>query len=294
VKHDIDDYENHPMMVLNHLNSFATAEKGNTPQFMATSHGINPINKGQLMERGHDYLDYSRLSKSSHRVHKSNRKSHSPYIKRTLKSWLFQHIHHPYPTADEKEVLRIKTGLTNSQLNDWFTNARRRDVPKMKQEIQIKTGLTASQLDDLLADARRRGVPKMKQNKHRTNSSYHDSMAASSLPNMMEAAVPWPQYQMSGFDPQSVMGLQTWPMNVGTSSLSLPDCSVVWLNSMNSTLPTNNYKNSLLLNTILCHNTPVLPCSSIPNTTCDKPTTMSTYDDLNESKSMDMPMLAKL
>lgn len=50
----------------------------------------------------------------------------------TLKKWLFEHCYHPYPTEDEKTILCASTNLTLNQINNWFTNARRRILPKAK------------------------------------------------------------------------------------------------------------------------------------------------------------------
>ncbi|GAM21987.1 hypothetical protein SAMD00019534_051620 [Acytostelium subglobosum LB1] len=47
-----------------------------------------------------------------------------------LKKWLFEHNMHPYPTEDEKAVLASSTTLSFSQINNWFTNARRRILPR--------------------------------------------------------------------------------------------------------------------------------------------------------------------
>ncbi|VDN51608.1 unnamed protein product [Dracunculus medinensis] len=43
-----------------------------------------------------------------------------------LKTWLFLHALHPYPSENEKELLAKETGLQLGQVNNWFTNARRR------------------------------------------------------------------------------------------------------------------------------------------------------------------------
>eukprot|EP00501_MAST-03F_sp_TOSAG23-6_P000806 GSMAST32.ASY1.ANO1.836.1 assembled CDS len=45
-----------------------------------------------------------------------------------LKDWLLspEHIHHPYPTDEEKELLMEDTGIGMKQLTNWFTNARKR------------------------------------------------------------------------------------------------------------------------------------------------------------------------
>ena len=44
--------------------------------------------------------------------------------------WLREHQDNPYPNDDEKEMLIQQTGLTINQINYWFTNARRRILPK--------------------------------------------------------------------------------------------------------------------------------------------------------------------
>uniref|UniRef100_A0A3P9AHY6 Homeobox domain-containing protein n=1 Tax=Esox lucius TaxID=8010 RepID=A0A3P9AHY6_ESOLU len=48
-----------------------------------------------------------------------------------MRTWLFQHIGHPYPTEDEKKQLAIQTNLTLLQVNNWFINARRRILQPM-------------------------------------------------------------------------------------------------------------------------------------------------------------------
>ncbi|RWS30960.1 Homeobox protein PKNOX2-like protein [Leptotrombidium deliense] len=48
-----------------------------------------------------------------------------------MRSWLFQHIVHPYPTEDEKRAIAAQTNLTLLQVNNWFINARRRILQPM-------------------------------------------------------------------------------------------------------------------------------------------------------------------
>ncbi|PRP89369.1 hypothetical protein PROFUN_01232 [Planoprotostelium fungivorum] len=43
-----------------------------------------------------------------------------------LKRWLYDHWSYPYPTDEDKSILCKQCGLTPIQLNNWFTNARRR------------------------------------------------------------------------------------------------------------------------------------------------------------------------
>lgn len=49
----------------------------------------------------------------------------------TLKGWLAGHFDDPYPSEHEKMMLCNSTGLTLTQLNNWFINARRRLLPSI-------------------------------------------------------------------------------------------------------------------------------------------------------------------
>ncbi|KAI3336445.1 hypothetical protein HD806DRAFT_6084 [Xylariaceae sp. AK1471] len=48
-----------------------------------------------------------------------------------LRAWFVAHLHHPYPTEDEKQELMRQTGLLMNQISNWFINARRRQLPTM-------------------------------------------------------------------------------------------------------------------------------------------------------------------
>ena len=41
-----------------------------------------------------------------------------------LFSWLSDHLHHPYPTKEEKAVLCRNADISTTQLRNWFTNVR--------------------------------------------------------------------------------------------------------------------------------------------------------------------------
>lgn len=58
--------------------------------------------------------------------HRSRRTNHSADTVAVCRAWLFAHSDKPYPTAEEKYHLCQATGLSLTQLNDWFVNARRR------------------------------------------------------------------------------------------------------------------------------------------------------------------------
>ncbi|XP_066366425.1 BEL1-like homeodomain protein 9 [Miscanthus floridulus] len=52
-----------------------------------------------------------------------------------LRSWLFEHFLHPYPTDSDKQMLAKQTGLTRNQVSNWFINARVRLWKPMVEEI---------------------------------------------------------------------------------------------------------------------------------------------------------------
>lgn len=57
----------------------------------------------------------------------------SPTAINKLRDWLTKHAAEPYPDEDQKDNLSMETGLTVTQINNWFINARRRILPKMLQ-----------------------------------------------------------------------------------------------------------------------------------------------------------------
>jgi hypothetical protein len=65
---------------------------------------------------------------------KSTRKSNHPQeAVLLLKEWLLNNRGDPYPKPHEKANLCKQTGLTVTQLNDWFVNGRRRILGRVAQ-----------------------------------------------------------------------------------------------------------------------------------------------------------------
>jgi hypothetical protein len=52
---------------------------------------------------------------------------------KTLKDWMLQHIDHPYPTDEEKEILKQQTDLSIGQISNWMANTRRRQKARPKR-----------------------------------------------------------------------------------------------------------------------------------------------------------------
>ncbi|KAL1558263.1 BEL1-like homeodomain protein 1 [Salvia divinorum] len=55
-----------------------------------------------------------------------------------LRAWLFQHFLHPYPKNSDKQILAKQTGLTRSQVSNWFINARVRLWKPMVEEMYLQ------------------------------------------------------------------------------------------------------------------------------------------------------------
>eukprot|EP00049_Salpingoeca_infusionum_P003577 m.68015 g.68015 ORF g.68015 m.68015 type:complete len:545 (+) comp12185_c1_seq1:461-2095(+) len=80
-----------------------------------------------------------------------------------LKTWLFDHHQHPYPTDAEKREMAANYGLTVLQINNWFINARRRLLNPLKEKAEAgaKKAHTADSSDAVVHAARRRCVADM-------------------------------------------------------------------------------------------------------------------------------------
>lgn len=91
-------------------------------------HGVNE-------EDGTSYLpdDAGFLLGAVPMVHPSKRSSSRSVTRtRPLRNWFAANLDNPYPTEDEKTDLASETGMTRLQVNNWFTNARRRRRQSLK------------------------------------------------------------------------------------------------------------------------------------------------------------------
>ncbi|XP_070153845.1 homeobox protein PKNOX2 isoform X2 [Polyergus mexicanus] len=151
-----------------------SAVHGSTPLSQIGAHGCAPVNDMYLGQditvagspspvASEDEEEGASNAASNHAGnHRSNHGSarkgrqkrgvlpkHATSIMRT---WLFQHLVHPYPTEDEKRQIASQTNLTLLQVNNWFINARRRILQPM--------------LDGAGADAASRAGKRHKVSKH--------------------------------------------------------------------------------------------------------------------------------
>jgi len=76
------------------------------------------------------------LSLQENTLLRSKRRGNLPrHSTNVLKSWLFSHFLHPYPSESEKKDLCTETGLTLTQVNNWFINQRVRTWRPMLESM---------------------------------------------------------------------------------------------------------------------------------------------------------------
>ncbi|XP_038990798.1 BEL1-like homeodomain protein 9 [Hibiscus syriacus] len=124
-------------------------------QFTNNAHGqISPGKDEGLRSGSSNRSNYNRS------VHNSGFPEHQPAWRpqrglperavTVLRAWLFEHFLHPYPTDTDKLMLAKQTGLSRSQVSNWFINARVRLWKPMVEEIHVletKQAQKASQKD---------------------------------------------------------------------------------------------------------------------------------------------------
>ncbi|KAL3475631.1 homeobox KN domain-containing protein [Aspergillus californicus] len=67
-----------------------------------------------------------------------------------LRAWFHEHLDHPYPSEEDKQMFMTRTGLTISQISNWFINARRRQLPALRN--QMRSGTDMDQRQSPLSD----------------------------------------------------------------------------------------------------------------------------------------------
>ncbi|KAJ5653127.1 hypothetical protein N7490_000130 [Penicillium lividum] len=53
-----------------------------------------------------------------------------------LRTWFHDHLDHPYPSEEDKQQFMTRTGLSISQISNWFINARRRQLPALRNQMR--------------------------------------------------------------------------------------------------------------------------------------------------------------
>ncbi|WCJ34186.1 BEL1-like homeodomain 1 [Euphorbia peplus] len=129
-----------------------------------------------------------------------------------LRAWLFEHFLHPYPKDSDKHMLAKQTGLTRSQVSNWFINARVRLWKPMVEEMYLEE----------IKEQERNGS----EDKTSSKSDQRENSTSKSL--MQEKG------SSSANDPKSFRSLDTSPNQNTHSAISM---------SRASTSPVENVRN---------------------------------------------------
>ncbi|XP_019151585.1 PREDICTED: homeobox protein BEL1 homolog isoform X2 [Ipomoea nil] len=110
-----------------------------------------------------------------------------------LRAWLFEHFLHPYPSDVDKHILARQTGLSRSQVSNWFINARVRLWKPMVEEMYVEEtkeqeNLLATSDDNGEAAARNLQNPRNDTEDQKPNLVRIDSECISSIINNHPAA----------------------------------------------------------------------------------------------------------
>ncbi|KAJ4870314.1 Homeobox protein ATH1 [Raphanus sativus] len=99
---------------------------------------------GSVLERGkekcqensiiHQHCLLQQLKHKNHQIWRPQRGLPEKSVS-VLRTWMFQNFLHPYPTDSEKHLLAIRSGLSRSQVSNWFINARVRLWKPMIEEM---------------------------------------------------------------------------------------------------------------------------------------------------------------
>ncbi|KAM6595778.1 hypothetical protein CsatA_006302 [Cannabis sativa] len=107
-----------------------------------------------------------------------------------LRAWLFEHFLHPYPKTADKVMLAKQTGLTRSQVSNWFINARVRLWKPMVEEMYIEEtkshedqvkGTTTNKIDTIKESTTRVQENSTADNDDDDNIDHHDDHNRSNI-----------------------------------------------------------------------------------------------------------------
>ena len=78
-------------------------------------------------------LDKEKPRLDSSPYNKSKRVNYPDWVTEIFENWLKDHLHDPYPSKSEKQELSFKTGLTLTQVSNWYMNVRKRRCLSLKK-----------------------------------------------------------------------------------------------------------------------------------------------------------------
>lgn len=89
---------------------------------------LHGVNEELNMSLSDSRVDATGTQQSTDTIPAPQKRTYSRSVRKThlLRSWFSCHLDHPYPSEEEKASLAQRSGLSRTQVTDWFSNARRR------------------------------------------------------------------------------------------------------------------------------------------------------------------------
>ena len=118
-KREEDKKEENCLTSLSSKKSIATQTERNVKRIM---------NKRlERVKKMTDYVEKKRLKPGS--------AASTRRITKPLKDWMYENVHHPYPSRKEKMVLSQATGMSPGQISNWCINFRGRKMRPLVREF---------------------------------------------------------------------------------------------------------------------------------------------------------------
>ncbi|KAI5179479.1 hypothetical protein PAEPH01_2659 [Pancytospora epiphaga] len=128
-------FENHVLALVNSEAKMCSEDAIQTRKAYSIGSGMYEFSLG-FLPAGYS-LDITKEISPATDKPRSKRTNYPKNVSTMLKLWLRENIANPYPSEREKSLLIELTGLTYSQINNWFINARRRTLPFMKKHGRV-------------------------------------------------------------------------------------------------------------------------------------------------------------
>ncbi|KAL6131535.1 hypothetical protein ACLB2K_069910 [Fragaria x ananassa] len=106
--------------------------KSTVGDFSLVKHDIRGVSKRGLCSQNPSHQN---LTSNFHLLDIRSQRGLPETAVSVMRTWLFEHFLHPYPSDSEKQRLAQQTGLSRTQVSNWFINSRVRLWKPMVEEI---------------------------------------------------------------------------------------------------------------------------------------------------------------
>ncbi|XP_038900648.1 BEL1-like homeodomain protein 1 [Benincasa hispida] len=163
-----------------------------------------------------------------------------------LRAWLFEHFLHPYPKDSDKIILAKQTGLTRSQVSNWFINARVRLWKPMVEEMYLEEIKEQEQNGDSQDMIRGSGDNHHHQNNNNNNSNNDPQYSKTeNLMNNHPSHSSISSSSILGIGSTTTGGFNLVPPSSGNNILSSPKKPRTTTAATTTSTATNNNSNAV-------------------------------------------------